>query len=962
MLKKYYEQYDYAGTMQPRCYYIPFADKSEWSEVREDSSRFASLNGKWTIRPYKSVLDVPDDFYSLTPEKPIDVPSCVQYYGMDCFQYTNVNYPVPFDPPFVPSENPAFHYSRTFNTTKQDKQYLIFEGVDSCFYVYLNGKFVGFSQISHRVSEFDVTDYLIDGENKLDVLVLKWCAGTYFEDQDKWRFTGIFRDVYMLTRPEKHVEDYKIETRQNGEVTFALLKGEAASVSFGGKTKVVKEGEKVCFKIDNPKLWSAETPYLYDMDIECEGEFIREKVGVREIEIKDGAFLVNGKAIKMRGVNRHDFHPTKGAAVSMDDIMTDLTLMKKLNVNAIRTSHYPSCPEFYRLCDKYGFYIIDEADHESHGASASRDGRAEGYLSDNPEFEFAMLERQKMLVTRDKNRACVLLWSMGNECGWGKNFYACSAYIKATDSTRPVHYERVCAADYDAETGERKPRFADYAQAPVDVVSRMYASPEFMANGFLNDKDEHRPFVQCEYSHAMGNGPGDLKEYWDVIYSSDRFMGAFVWEWADHGVLYNSDGFRYGGDFGETLHDGNFCIDGIVAADRKIKTGTLEMKKAYEPVLIEYNDGEITITSRNYFASMAFAAEIVCKNGKNITSKQLVQVALEPQQNVCLDIKDKNASSVKVNLFAIEEDGLVPENHLFASEGFELKPLELFAHSPAKCEIEEKGRYYVVRNGNLVFTVDRGTGAISSVEKSGEKVFESELALNIYRAPTDNDRNVKWEWKSQRMDHSYADAYSVEKIGNDAIAVKGKIVSEQREPIVKYTLLYNFVDGGVETTIDYEYNAMKEGWFLPRIGLCAALNKSYENMSFYGYGPQESYTDKRFACSRDFYDTTVSDNFVHYVKPQENGSHYGTNYARVTNGKTEITLESAQGFSFNLSPYDAATLEKTAHDDQLPESGKNYLYADYFMSGIGTNSCGPRLNKRWQTPGKGSGKITLIVK
>ena len=291
---------------------------------------------------------------------------------------------------------------------------------------------------------------------------------------------------------------------------------------------------------------------------------------------------------------------------------------------------------------------------------------------------------------------------------------------------------------------------------------------------------------------------------------------------------------------------------------------------------------------------------------------------------------------------------------MFASEGFELKPLELSAHSHAKCEIEEKGRYYVVRNGNLVFTVDRGTGAISSVEKSGEKVFESELALNIYRAPTDNDRNVKWEWKSQRMDHSYADAYSVEKIGNDAITVKGKIVSEQREPIVKYTLLYNFVDGGVETTIDYEYNAMKEGWFLPRIGLCAALDKSYENMSFYGYGPQESYTDKRFACSRDFYDTTVSDNFVHYVKPQENGSHYGTNYACVTNGKTEITLESAQGFSFNLSPYDAATLEKTAHDDQLPASGKNYLYADYFMSGIGTNSCGPRLNKRWQTPGKGS--------
>lgn len=962
MLKNYYEQYDYVGVMQPRCYYIPFADKSEWSEQREKSSRFTSLNGKWTIVPYKSVMDVPDDFYLTAPEQPIDVPSCVQYYGMDYFQYTNINYPIPFDPPFVPSENPAFHYSRTFEAKKNGRKYLIFEGVDSCFYLYLNGKFVGFSQISHRVSEFDVTDYIVDGKNKLDVLVLKWCAGTYFEDQDKWRFTGIFRDVYTLDRPEKHIVDYKIETKQNGEVTFALIEGEDAIITFCGETKKVRAGEKVCFKVENPKLWSAETPYLYDMDVECNGEFIREKVGIREIEIKDGAFLLNGKAIKIRGVNRHDFHPTKGAAVSLDDIVTDLTLMKKLNVNAIRTSHYPSCPEFYRLCDKYGFYVIDEADHESHGASASRDGREEGYLSDCSEFEFAMLERQKMLVTRDKNRACVLLWSMGNECGWGKNFYVCSAYIKATDSTRPVHYERVCAVDYDAETGERKPRFTDYAEAPVDVVSRMYASPEFMAKGFLGDKDEHRPFVQCEYCHAMGNGPGDLKEYWDVIYSSDRFMGGFVWEWADHGVLYNSDGFRYGGDFGETLHDGNFCVDGIVAPDRKIKTGSLEMKKAYEPVLIEYKDGKAVVTSRNYFASMAFKAEIICKQGEKVTSTQTVQAVVEPGESVSLDVADKNASVVKVNLYTIEEDGLVPENHLFASEGFELKSISLPSHAAAKCEIKENGRYYVVKNGSLVCFVDRGTGVITSLEKNGEKVLSDNLALNIYRAPTDNDRNVKWEWKSQRMDHSYADAYSVEKTGENRITVKGKIVSEQREPIVKYTLAYDFVESGVTASVDYEYNAMKDGWFLPRIGLKTALGKSFENMEFYGYGPQESYVDKRFACCRDFYKTTVSDNFVHYIKPQENGSHYGTNYASVTDGKTTITLESEQGFSFNLSPYDEATLEKTAHDDQLPESDKNYLYADFFMSGIGSNSCGPRLNKLWQTPGKGSGKITLIVK
>ena len=958
MLEKYYESYECVGVMQPRCYYIPFGSKAEWNKDRGESSRFTSLSGKWTIARYDRISDVPDDFYKESPQKEIDVPSCVQYYGLDYFQYTNYNYPIPFDPPFVPTNTPAFHYSRKFSLGRSGRQYLVFEGVDSCFYLYVNGKFVGFSQISHRVSEFDVTDFVRDGENKIDVLVLKWCAGTYFEDQDKWRFTGIFREVYLLSRPEKHVVDYKIETRTNGEVSFMLAEGTTACVTLCGETKKVKEGEKVVFSIDKPILWSAETPYLYDLDIESEGEFIRERIGIREVSIENGVFLLNGKGIKLRGVNRHDFNPTKGAAVSLSDVVTDLKLMKELNVNAIRTSHYPSCPEFYALCDEYGFYVIDEADLESHGASETLAGRAEGYLSDLPEFEFAMTERQKMLVTRDKNRPCVIIWSMGNECGWGRNFYACADYIRKTDGTRPVHYERVCVAGYDPKTGERKPAFEDYATAPVDMVSRMYASPEFMRDEFLNDKDEKRPFVQCEYSHAMGNGPGDLKDYWDVIYSSDRFMGGFIWEWADHGVKYDSKGFRYGGDFGETLHDGNFCIDGIIAADRKIKTGTLEMKKAYEPVKIEKEGDLVVITSRNYFSALVFTAEIIEKDGRNVIDTRKTDVALAPGESVSIGIGTEGASTVKVNLYTAEDEGLVAAGHLFASESFELRKPSLPSVKRASCGIEERGNRYVVTCGRIVYEIDRGTGVIASVACENEKVSDGTLSLNVFRAPVDND--PLWRWRNQRLNYAYQDAYSVEKDGENAIVVNGKIVSERVCPIVKFKLRYEFFESGVEISLDYEYKEREEGDFLPRIGLVVPLDKSYESIEFYGFGPRESYIDKRFACSRDYYETTVSKNFEHYVKPQENGSHYGTTYAKVDGASTSVTIASERGVAFNVSPYDASTLSKCAHDDELPESERNYLYVDFYMSGVGSAACGPNLGKEYRVPGKGDGKVLLL--
>lgn len=961
MEEKLYESYGYVGTEKPRAYYIPFASREEWNDNREDSSAFTSLCGKWKISAYESFAAAELDL-ATAPTMDIDVPSCVQYYGLDYFQYTNTEYPIPFDPPHVPGKNPTYHYRRYFNAKKAEKQYMIFEGVDSCFYLYVNDRFVGFSQISHRVSEFDVTDYIKDGENKVDVLVLKWCAGTYFEDQDKWRFTGIFREVYLLSRPEKHVTDYKIETARSGDVTFKLLEGCDAVVSFLGEEKTVKEGESVVFHVENPHLWSAETPYLYDLDIKTEGEFIREKVGIREISIENGCYLINGQPVKLRGVNRHDFHPEKGAAVSLDDIITDLTLMKHLNVNAIRTSHYPSCPEFFRLCDKYGFYVLDEADLESHGAGCSFPGRPEGFLSDISEYEHAMVERQVMLVTRDKNRPCVIMWSMGNECGWGKNFYACSHYIKNQDKTRPVHYERVTSKSVDAKTGECTPRFPDYATAPVDVVSRMYASPEFMRDYFLTDKEETRPFVQCEYSHAMGNGPGDLKDYWDVIYSSDRFMGGFVWEWADHGVLYNTKGFRYGGDFGETLHSGEFCIDGIVSPDRKIKTGTLEMKKAYEPVKMELSDGNLVVTSRNYFADIVCDVEITYKDYVSDNIVETATIAIQPCKSATIPLSKKDACYIGVKLKTVSDEPLVEKGHVFASQAF-TKDVDM-REKLTSCDVvmSKAGTDINVRAGELNYVVDGLNGEIKSVAKNGKNIFKDKITMCVYRAYTDNDRNVKSLWKEQRLDLCVQDAYSVTITAPDEITVDGKVASEKNIPVVKFTLRYKFFAEGVKTSVKYVYTPLRENSFLPRIGLKTVLDKGYDKIKFYGYGPQESYMDKRFACEKDVFETTTEQSFVHYIRPQENGSHYGTNFAEICNGENTVRLQNSVGFSFCASPYSIETIEKTAHDDELPVSDATYLNADYFMSGIGSNSCGPTLNERYRVPNEGESEIEILIK
>ena len=574
-----FEKFERIGTTPHRSYYIPFAPNDVVGTKhsildKTSSSRFTSLDGMWQIKQHNHV----DDFEvneQLTESIP--VPACVQMHGYDHIQYLNTRYPFPVMLPHLPYENPCWHYRRTFYLNKKasEKYYINFEGVDSSFYLYINGQLKGYSQISHATSEFDITELAVNGENTIDVLVLKWCISTYLECQDKFRFSGIFRNVYLLTRPKNHITDYKIDTTidgSNGILTFHNESPVDIRVAINGKSTLVPKDVSTDIVVPNVRLWSAEEPNLYTVELHTRTEKIIESIGFREVTIDGPVFKINGEPVKLKGVNRHDFNCETAATVSLEDMAKDIHLMKELNVNAVRTSHYPNSPEFYMLCDKFGIYVMDEADLEMHGA-CTRDGRYDIDLwkeyAENDFFSPGITDRHTALVERDKNRPSVIIWSLGNESSFGKAFFAGANYIKRRDNTRPIHYEGLQNAD---------PKY--YYTELVDMVSMMYPSFDKIREDVLENEKETRPFVLCEYTHAMGNSCGDIAEYWEMIYNNEQMMGAFVWEWADHGIKTDM-GFLYGGDFKEPEHDGNFCADGLLTPDRKIKSNALEMKAVY---------------------------------------------------------------------------------------------------------------------------------------------------------------------------------------------------------------------------------------------------------------------------------------------------------------------------------------------------------------------------------------------
>ena len=950
MWRQYHKECGNINECSPRAYYIPFKKGDNQSYQRKNSSCFVDLNGTWGIEPYESPYDA-GEFWTKGCFREISVPSCVQYYGMDWFQYTNHNYPFPYEPPIVPEKNPCYHYRRAFVYDKQDAErvYFVTEGVDSCFYLYVNGVFVGFSQISHKLSEFEITPFLKVGENQLDILVLKWCVGSYLEDQDKWRFTGIFRDVYLLKRSKNHITDYSIRTDIDGVdglVTFVPKDKLETVVTCQGERKITT-GEPLTFRIRDAQFWSAEIPALYDLTIECEGEIIYERVGIRTCEVKDGLFLVNGAPVKLYGVNRHDFHAEKGAAVSEEDIKADLLLMKKLNVNAIRTSHYPGAPSLYRLCDEMGFYVMSESDLETHGAATGWNPKKDsgrdalGSIAEAPMFEDAFRERQVFNVENNKNHACVVIWSMGNECGFGQNFLKALPAIRALDN-RPVHYESFWR--YPERYTEE-----EYYAWDFDMVSRMYEDCNWVENTYLLDEKEKRPLVLCEYQHAMGNGPGGFKEYLDVFEKYDRVMGGFVWEWADHGVSYGGKTERYGGDFGEIVHDKNFCMDGIVTVDRRLKAGSLQMKRFYQPFGFSFENGELAVFNKNFFKAED-GTLVVEQGGK--TQNFAVKIAPRETLKLCFD----GGKTLFVRFYRKGEAEACAQQQFYFNT---YMPATFLAKQP---KFYDDGRYIVAQVGESKYRIDKTSGEMASALVDG--VSFDGMKLTIWRAPTDNDRKIRVAWEEKKIAHAGANAIAYRVDGSKLCFTIG-LGGGSTCYLLKAELVYEFTDDGVSIAIDYD-TTQKSGVeyydFLPRLGWKMALPKSFDRLSYLAYGSDvgngETYADLYEYAVKQVYEADVASQYFPYAKPQESGSHYAPEYAELTDGKAYILAEGMR--SFSALPYSAEELVCATHHDELPESSGTHFTVDYFMSGIGSNSCGPKLPAPYRMPTKGSGEIRFF--
>ena len=1096
----YYENLHilHENTMPDRNYYIP-AEKAYSTplDARDHSDRVQFLNGTWKFRYYDSIYKLQDEFYSegydVSGFDDIPVPSVWQMHGYDYHQYTNVRYPFAFDPPYVPKDNPCGAYVTDFIYDQNEDAplaHLNFEGVDSCFYVWLNGRYVGYSQVSHSTSEFDITEFIRNGSNRLCVLVLKWCDGSYLEDQDKFRMSGIFRDVYILKRSEGAVYDYFIKTScddmkdptkaevnidftaftgyfcvedrfsskpktgidkdtdSSVDIEVTILNADGSICSSGcvkreicaqddantnaAEIKTTVSSSSITLSIDSPVLWNAERPYLYTVIIRCAGEVITDRIGIREITIENKIVYINGMPIKFHGVNRHDSYPVTGFTISREQIVRDMSLMKQHNVNAIRTSHYPNVPYFYELCDEYGFYVIDEADIEAHGPSelyyadnswANKAARWNEPIADNPEFCESILDRVKRCVIRDKNRPCVVIWSMGNESAYGVTFEKALAWVKSYDKSRLTHYESAQYTD-----GKRK-----YDYSNLDLYSRMYPSISEMAEYIDGDGD--KPYILCEYCHAMGNGPGDLEDYFQFFDSHETTCGGFVWEWCDHAIYKGKAAngkamYAYGGDSGETIHDGNFCMDGLVYPDRRPHTGLLEFKNIHRPVRIANYDGANGIlTLHNYldftdirdYLTMSY--EVTC-DGHVVTSGNIDVPSVAPHgdgtvslglitemQNLMQNLStingsDNSGSSTAADCSSIAErfndkaciNDMIPHraflrviykaavDSAFIKEGdvlgFDeielgsqdlnkaltsdtaqnLTEQEMTAQDTisATLHILETDAEFVISGSGFKYTFDRNTGNFAGIVVDGQELLAAPCDKTIWRAPTDNDRNIKNEWFRAHYDMVSERTYDTSCIVKDGCAVityTSCLSAPTVQPILRINAEWTV---SAEGTITSRMHVTKNSEFpmLPRFGVRMILKKDMRNVRYIGMGPYESYVDKHHASWHGAFSASIDDMHEDYIMPQENGSHYDCSYVQIgslreNDIKTDmsahsITATSTVPFSMNVSPYTAEELTNAAHNYELPESGKSILCIDYRQNGIGSNSCGPELDEKYR--------------
>lgn len=978
-------QIDGINRMPARAHFLTFPSKEKaLLNNNRYTHAFKNLNGVWKFMFLDAPEYSPEGFFNsdfdVTKMDDITVPGNWQLQGYGKMHYSDLWYNFPINPPYVPTENPTGIYKRTFfvEESYRDKKIIIrFCGVDSAYHLWINGKEVGYSKVARNESEFDITDLIRVGEeNDVTVRVYQWSDGTYLEDQDMWWESGIFRDVELIGVPKDGINDYKViadlddeykngifkveaflRTTKEVNVTFELV--DAGENTVFTKTVVAKEG-KACIDevIADVNHWTAETPYLYKlfMTVEDDGqivEVIPQNVGFRNIRLNGETFLVNGVAIKFKGVNRHDYSPQNGRVVSREEIEKDIILMKQFNINAIRTSHYPNSYYLYDLCDEYGMYLIAETDLECHGFELTGDYK---WITDDPSWELAYVSRMTRMIERDKNHPAIIFWSLGNESAFGCNFRKMTDVAHEMDPTRLVHYE----GDFDVES--------------ADVYSTMYTWIENPKKPYLMKdiiEKSKKPHVHCEYCHAMGNGPGNLKDYQDLVYAHDKLQGGFVWEWFDHGIeSFTESGekyYRYGGDFGDDPSNKDFCIDGLIMPDRTPSPGLYEYKKVIEPITttaVDIQKGIINLLSRYDFANLdrfnlvykVMEDDVILQTGfmavPSIEARANKDITLPYDLSV---IKVKPGAHYYVNIsYQLREDtSYASSGHELATAQFELPLYKegIVVRPEGILNVEKEHTTLHVKGANFSLDFNLVNGNLMNIVRDGMQVLSKGPRLTLWRAPISNDMEIIDKLKKVYFLH-----LEHEVVMNIDYHMEGNILKVEVDTInsttnsawhFKTKYVYTVCPSGdilidVEGTPSGRVDLAPD--MLPRIGVSMHLDKSMEHVRYFGMGPGENYADSKEAAQMGLYANTVDGLFTNYVIPQENGNHMGCKWVSMTNDRGMGLLASTEGdFNFSASWYEDKDLDDAKHTCDLVKRDYIVFNVDYKQNALGTNSCG-----QWQ--------------
>ena len=930
-----------------RAYFVPFSSAyAAMTKEKSESDRCFSLDGVWNFHYFETSPELPDDPYESDCDSTIPVPACWQNEGYGQLWYTNVKYQIPYLAPTVSLDDPVGVYKKKFCFTPRGRTYIMFDGVNSMFLVYLNGEYVGMSKGAHLSHEFELTKFIKDGENELLVAVMTYSDATYVEDQDFLRYNGIFRSVYLISRDENHIRDFFIHASADGNVKVDF--------DFVGECETPKvtlfDGDKALdgMKVPSPRLWNAETPYLYGMLIECGNEKIYKKFGFCDVSTSDGVFRVNGQPVKIKGVNHHDTNPKTGWTMTKDEFYNDLLLMKQNNINAIRFSHYPPPPFALEMCDELGFYVVDECDLETHGQERVFPGVDPYFaLSGNPDWEAAYVDRMTRTFERDKNSVCVVMWSLGNESCFGENHRKMSAFIKSRDS-RPVHYESTTAP---RRWQDPRPPVSD-TDGCVDVVSTMYWGHDGLEDEGKNESGYTRPFFLCEYAHAMGMGPGSIEEYWDIIYKYPRLMGGCVWEWADHAVFVD-DGkgghYLYGGDFGDYPNDGNFCVDGLNYPDRRPHLGLRSLKKAIEPIKFSFDGKKVIITN-----TMDFTSSSVFEIGYTLTGgasgEGKIKTEIAPHGCAEYEINGLPTSADErtfIEFYAkyVSDTAFAKAGDVAAWEQAEID-VALPEKSVPECEniaAEDGDRYLSVKAGDTTYVLDKALGVPVSMIKGGRDVLTCRAEWIMRRAPMDNDISERRVWDEYHMRDAklYVIKTSTEITDTAAkVCVCGAFASKSQLPFYTATVEYTFTSNGMNVKVHGEKPERSTVRSIPRLGLMFTLREGFEDLTYFGMGPFSSYSD---FCNFDKlgkFVSTVTGEFEPMIKPQECGNHIKADFCELTDGENAVRVDGK--FEFSALHHSPDELANTAHVHELSDDKKTYLIVGYKQHGVGSNSCGPR--------------------